>query len=561
MDNRYLYDVNAIPASVSRSSFTLDFKHPFTMKAGDLIPAFCLPVMANSTIKIPNRFVVRSVTPISATMDVLYGEYWYFFVPYRLVWHHFKQFLGENDKTAYTQKTEYTIPQTAWWNGTHTTEEAAKDEIGSIGHHMLGLPVSRVPYLASAVSAGNVDAEDYYVTDLPLRAYAMIYNEWFRNENIQDPILVDYSSDSGTTAIHYFDRPLKVNRLKDWLTTLLPMPQKGDALDLLDPTGEGVPLDTGSFYSFESNSIDEGLVANPGGFKFQSYDNVYPYLDGDSLYASDAPTVDANMIGSNLRVRLSLDAVALRQALAIQSILEIDNRSGTRYKETLFAHWGARLPDSRAMIPEYLGGRRFPIAMQMVAATNQSTVDDETVKLGDIGALSNTDSGLDTPVNFSTPEPGLVIGLFTIRAELSYSQGIDPIWQRKHKLEHFFPELENVGDVKVRKMAAYVAGTADDKETLGFQEAYWELKSKRSYASGYMDPTVEEGLDYLTYGIDFSGSPSLNPDFIQEDSNRVDRTLSASVAGGFQFQVDMYAPAVYTAPMKMYAVPGIKGVL
>lgn len=526
---------------IQRSKFVVDYDHKATGNAGELIPIFCEEVLPGDT-KIPTMGeLLRMTTPIHPTMDTCFQDTYFFFVPNRLLWEHWKEFMGENTQTAWEQKTEYTIPQ--------TTAPSGGWELGTIADNF-GLPTK----------IGNIS-----VSSLPFRAYCLIWNEWFRDQNLKDPCMVNLddaetkglNSGDYITAAQCGAKPLRAAKVHDYFTSALPQPQKGEPVQV--PIGSGnIPVMTGA-----SNTVTGRQQA----LKWLETDGTNPttkYItvqkDGKTTVNQDRDGYDPNasntyIYPSNLYVSLdNVNAIsinALRQAFAIQRLKERDARGGTRYREILKAHFGVSSPDSRQQIPEYLGGCRRYINISQVIQTSQTT---ESSPQGNTAAYSST-SITDTPFTKSFTEHGYVIGVAVIRTAQTYQQGINRMWSRKSKYDFYWPALANIGEQAILNKEIYAQGTPEDEEVFGYQEPWAEYRYHPSEITGLFRSNATGTLDSWHYAQKYDELPKLSSEWIDQGDAEMYRTLA--VQNQPQFIMDIHYKVTNVRPMPVFGVPGL----
>lgn len=527
-----------------RSKFDLSHGHHSTMNAGLLYPHFIREVLPGDTFEFSASFVNRMSTPIAPIMDTAFLDQWYFYVPQRLVWEHTKEFYGENNTSAWTQNVEYFIPR--------LTKSFKAD---GVGDHF-GIPTqSSVP-----------------VNALPLRSYRLIWNEWFRDQNTQDPKLVNM----GDTEIDAtLDDLLPVNKRKDYFTTALPEPQKGP--DVFLPLGGYAPVITrsevysatapGMYLANLDGSMRDGILRVASGHgdseSFVHADQYYQYVDGTSKEVGEiTPETSGVVTPINLWANLSDSTSAtinqLRQAFAIQSLFELDARGGSRYREFIKAHFGVNVPDLTVQVPEFLGGSSDPIVVNQVVQT--SSTDQESPQ-GNVAAFSKTVGHRRGSFVKSFSEPGYVIGVCAIRTLQSYQDGLDRMWSRRSRLDFYHPVLAHIGETPVYNKELYVYDENARDEVFGYQEAWAEYRFAQSYVSGAFRSNYPSGsLDYWTFTNDFDSLPVLSDGFIRETDVNVGRTLATTnMEGAPQFIVDWWFDLGAYRVMPMFGTPAILG--
>ena len=566
-------------SNIKRSIFDRSFQHKTTGNVGDLIPFFVDEVLPNDTFVVDTAFVARMTTPIKPVMDNAYIDIFYFAVPVRLLWDHWKEFHGENNNSPWVDETEYTIPQ--------LTAPSGGWQKGTIADYM-GIPIN----------VANIS-----VNALPFRAYALIWNEWFRDQNVQEPCVVskDDATNAGTNAeasanpanAELGGMPCKVNKFHDYFTSALPEPQKGDPVEIglsgvasISPTRNG-----GSWLAVQTHSGLNSVYSTPITF------GVSPSSDRSAggllgLYSDQASTdpvrtlplysvdvldstgkgvsltkpleivrsnlaVSSNDVAHSLQVDLSnATAIAineLRLAFATQRLLERDARGGTRYTEVLRAHFGVSSPDARMQRPEYLGGKRVPVNMNQVLQMSASS---EESPQGNTAAYSLT-SDVSSSFTYSATEHCYILGLACVRTDHSYQQGIERMFSRKRRFDFYYPALANIGETAILNKEIFAQGAAADDQAFGYQEAWAEYRYKPNRISGAFRSQYDQSLDVWHYGDDYSELPTLSASWMAETTANVDRTLSVPSATEDQMIFDFAIKLKCTRPMPIYSVPGL----
>lgn len=549
------FATNPVRLDMSRSKFPRNFSHKTTFNAGQVIPFYVDEVLPGDTFQVRTSKVVRMQTLLTPVMDNVYLDTYYFFVPNRLVWEHWKQFMGENTESAWIPQVEYEVPQ--------LTAPANGWEVGTLADYM-GIP--------TGVKGLSVSA-------LPFRAYALIMNEWFRSENLTDPlnIPVDDATVQGVNTGNYVSdvakggKPFVANKFRDYFTSCLPSPQKGPDVTIqtaqlgnapVVPMDKPVPKDLLNYpynvYIPNGNS-NFGAGYHAGSVHQNAFGGAY-WLAKDGNNDLD-PTIDNGVVGYPANLWAQFDntvSVAtinqLRTAFQIQKFYERSARGGSRYIETLKAHFGVTSPDARLQRPEYLGGNRIPVSINQVIQ-NSGTVSGST-PLGDTGAMSLT-TDVHSDFTKSFVEHGFVIGVMVARYDHTYQQGIERFWSRKSMFDYYWPEFANIGEQAVLNKEIYAQGNAQDDEVFGYQEAWADYRYKPSRVSGEMRSSYAQSLDVWHLADDYSKMPALSDSWIHEDPAIINRVLAVSDNLANQFFCDIYVQNYTTRNMPLYSIPGL----
>lgn len=530
---------------VSRSRFQRNSDNKTTFNTGDLIPIYLDEVLPGDTHEIDLACVMRMATPIFPVMDNAFCDFYFFFVPNRLLWEHWKEFMGENKETAWTPKTEYSVPQ--------VTAPTGGWEEGTLADY-LGLPTK---------------IEGISVSALPGRAYGLIYNEWFRNQNVTQPTLVEVTdattkgkndgSNTNDSAIT-LAKPLKAAKVFDYYTGALPEPQKGEPITI--PITGSAPIglyntDTGDV-TINSAKIKEifnyaGLTETNGTYQASYWDpGGGPTANkGLAVGNATASTYSGVSLGADLSSVNATTINQLRQAFQIQKLLEKDARGGTRYREVLREHFGVISPDSRMQIPEYLGGYRLPINVSQVIQTSST---DNTSPLGNTAALSVTT--MNKPMfTKSFTEHGFIMGLAVVRTDQTYQQGIDRMWSRKGRYDYYWPVLANIGEQAILNKEIYAEGSPNDDKAFGYQEAWADYRYKPNKVTGLFRSNATQSLDAWHYAQDYKSLPFLGTQWMQQSDAEMKRTLA--VQSQPDFIADFYFMNKTTRCMPVYSIPGL----
>lgn len=535
IDSRF--STNPTNIDISRSKFVRSSSVKTSFNEGELIPFYVDEVLPGDTFSLDDSKVIRMSTLLTPIMDNLYLDTYYFFVPNRLVWEHWKQFQGENTESAWLPSVDYEIPQL-------TSPAETGWTVGSIADYM-GIPIN-VPGLS--------------VNALPFRAYSLICNEWFRDENLTDPIFFDVgdttvagSNGATDSDIPKGGKPFKVAKYHDYFTSCLPAPQKGP--DVILPIGDYAPVYAGSkrspsgspviFTSYDSADVFSGNLGVQAGTGYLRVTGTGP--------SDSAPAVAPVNLQADLSLATGSSVNQLRLAFQIQKLYEKDARGGTRYTEILRSHFGVTSPDARLQRPEYLGGSRKPINVTQVIQNSSTTSDSPQ---GNTAAWSCTIDSEDAFTK-SFVEHGFVIGLMCVRHDHTYQQGLDRFWSRKRRFDYYFPVFANIGEQAVLNKEIYADGSEKDDEVFGYQEAWGDYRYKPSRTSGFMRSTAPTSLDVWHLGDKYTSLPHLGDDWIREDGKILDRCLAVTSAVSHQFYGDIFIRNTSVRPMPVYSIPGL----
>lgn len=538
---------------ISRSRFDRSASLKTSFNAGDVVPFFLDEVLPGDTFSVDTSKVVRLQTLLTPMMDNVYLDTYYFFVPNRLVWNHWKEFCGENTESAWIPETEYSMPQI-------TSPANSGWAVGTLADYF-GIPTG-VPNLS--------------VNALPFRAYALIINEWFRDQNLQDPLVVplDDSTVAGVntgtfvTDVAKGGKPFIAAKYHDYFTSCLPSPQKGP--DVLIPSATSGEFPVASL----NKQIDTSLNTAPLNLFAPGSSPSAPFAcvrvaNSSSGSAAVSQSSDFNSefpLGSNYTFTgpANLFAISsgglgasinqLRLAFQIQKYYEQLARGGSRYTEVVRSFFGVVSPDARLQRPEYLGGNRVPINVNQIV--QQSGTESTGTPQGTVvGQSLTTDSHSDFTKSFT--EHGYVIGLMVARYDHTYQQGLSRMWSRKDKFDFYWPVFANIGEQPVKNKEIYAQGNAKDDEVFGYQEAWADYRYKPNQVTGEMRSAYTQSLDVWHLADDYDTLPSLSDSWIREDKANLDRVLAVASSVSNQFFADIYVKNYVTRPMPMYSVPGL----
>jgi len=506
-------------ADINRSSFNRSHGLKTTFDCDKLVPILVDEVLPGDTHKLKANLFARLATPINPIMDNMYLDTFYFFVPMRLVWDNYAKFFGEQTNPG--DSTDYVIPSSEI-NGVW-----GQSQTGQLLDYF-GVPIGKTKT----------------INTLPLRAYHLIWDEWFRDQNLQESTQIA-RTDNGNSIIQNgsYDWGALHTRGKrhDYFTSCLPFAQKGDQVSV--PLGASAPLAIST-----STSANDTLGIFSGANK--KYMTDAGVSDSIKLGNTLNSIPDEDMLYADLSQATSASINEWRQAFQIQRFLERDARGGTRYTEKVKAHFGVTSPDSRLQRPEYLGGSSTPINIHPVA---QQSATDSTSPQGNLSAFG-TASENNSGFTKSFTEHGYIIGLANVRADLTYQQGLDKMWSRETQYDFFFPTFAHLGEQAVLNKEIFVSGTATDEEVFGYQERYAEYKYKRSQLTGLFRSDASASLDAWHVSEDFATTPTLGDTFIKSNTP-LDRCIA--VPSEPHFIMDAYFNYTSVRPMPVFSPPGM----
>lgn len=516
-------------AEIPRASFDIQRTHKTTFDAGYLIPILCEEVLPGDTFNCRMTAFARLATPLFPIMDNMYLDSFFFFCPNRLVWDNWVRFMGEQDNPA--DSTSYVVPTVSGVTGGYP--------VGSLMDYF-GLPTVGM-YTAGLAQTHQV---------LPLRMYNLIWNQWFRDENLNNSVVVR-KTDAGDVLADW--NLLRRNKRHDYFTSCLPWPQKG-ATSVSVPLGSTAPI---------RSSFSDIIVYGPSGgaTAIKQASGVSAPLQttastgaGNLNFGAGGTAIAA--MYTDLSGATAATINQLRQAFQIQKLLERDARGGTRYTEIVLSHFGVHSPDARLQRPEYLGGGTTPMIINPIAQTSATGLTGGTTPAGTLAAMG---TGLANGHGFtqSFTEHGYVIGLVSVRADLTYQQGQRKHWNRSTRYDYYWPAFAMLGEQPVLNREIYADGSANDSLVFGYQERWAEYRYSPSQITGLFRSTSAGTIDAWHLAQKFTALPTLGATFIAE-TPPLSRVLAVgAAANGQQIILDSFFNIRAVRAMPLYSVPGL----
>lgn len=524
-------------SDISRSRFPMSFQHITTMPVGKLVPLKWIEVVPHDTFKVDLEAFARAATPIHPVMGTAYLDVWAFFVPFRIVWSHYRQFLGENETGSWASETVYRIPQIVSPGSSDDKQPFSEYSVADY----LGVPIN---YVSTASGEEGIES----ISVLPFRGYAKIWNYWFRRTAVDDPALVTLGDTDHVGAV-IGGNPLStaqnggdllpLSRFHDYFSSALPEPQFGTAPEVIPDAMVSVTAD-GQF-----------ALGNASQFKY-----IQMNSDGSlKLNSTSGITANTNLIyKAGLDTDINLTVNQLRLAFQTQKILELIAQGGSRYREIIYSMYGVAPRVEVLQEPELLGHIRTPLGMKQVLQTSETA----NTPLGNTGAYSATSTG-GAFFEKSFDEPGMLMFFAGVRTVPFYSQGIEKKWTRKDRFEFYAPQFANLGNMPIYNYEIYASGTFDHPANgvFGYSEAWADYRYIPNSCAGSMRVDNSATLSSWHYGEDYSEIPYLGADWMHASSEPFNRTIAVpgrpndAIIAQFAFNIDAIRP------MPVYSIPGL----
>lgn len=548
---------NQIPEmKASRTRFNRDQTILTTFDAGKLIPFYVDEVLPGDTFNVDTSAIIRMTTPKYPVMDDAFIDFYYFYCPNRILWQDFKKFMGEIETKPWMPEDVKAVPQIEIKGRPGTPQPDEK---------------SVLDYMGVPTKINNT----FYINALPIRAYVMIWNEFFRDENV-DNAAVWRNESVNITYKKYGEQEetiencletaitggnlLPVNKFHDYFTSCLPYPQRGPAVAMPMQGNAPVRLGGSDNQYAEFNAPVEMVLGKtsesnrPGTLSYiKATGNPNDKQRMQFTGSSSNETGAGGWMYADLSAVMAATINDLRKTVAVQQYYEALARGGSRYREQVQALWDVVISDKTVQVPEYLGGGRYHVNMNQIVQTSGQQADNDT-PIGETGAMSVT------PINESSftksfEEHGFVIGVCCVRHNHSYQQGLERFWSRKDRLDYYVPQFANLGEQPVKKKEIMLTGYKSDEETFGYQEAWADYRMKPNRVSGIMRSNATGTLDFWHYADNYSTVPTLSQEWMSEGKTEIARTLI--VQNEPQFFGAIRVANKTTRRMPLYSVPGL----
>lgn len=533
----YNFAENGVLTNI-RTKFKCPHNHKTTGNTGDFIPIYRKEILPGDIITMDLRSLIKMTTPNFQTMDIAFADVAFYFVPNRLLWDHWKAFQGEKTVGPHQTQPQYTIPMVT-------------APSGGWGENTIA------DYLGFPTKVSNIQVNALYG-----RAYSLIWNEWYRDQNRQDftDFVTNDSNITGSNGDNYVTDPikygkcLKVAKIHDYFTSTLLQPQAGDPVTL--SLGDLAPVmattnvypQTNPIKWYQTSGTPKEL--NQGGTLGVNSSNYNTTIatgtNSGTIY------IAPSNLAADLENATAITVNQLRQAFQLQKVLEANARSGTRYVEILKNRWNVTPSDATLQRPEYLGGKRIPLNIEMVVQTSST---DSTSPLGQIAGFSNTfDNSFIFQKGFE--EHGILMGFVYVRHQRTYQQGLHKMFTRKNMEDYYMPEFQNLGEQPVYNYEIFAQGTTADNEVFGYQEYGAEYRYEQNRVSGQFRSNATNSFDNWHYADDYASLPVNNEDWITENGTAIDRTLTVTSDVANQFYFDFYFDETDVRTMPPHSIPG-----
>ena len=544
---------NQIPQmKASRTRFNRNQTILTTFDAGKLIPFYVDEVLPGDTFSVDTAAIIRMTTPKYPVMDDSFIDFYYFYCPNRILWDNFRHFMGEVEETPWMPSKTYTVPQIKI-NGTNAKPEPDERSI--------------LDYMGVPTKVENT----FSINALPIRGYVKIWNEFFRDENVDNAAVLKSDDADVTYAMSTGEEdtmekelqeavtggnPLPVNKFHDYFTSCLPYPQRGPEVTIGLTGAAGIQAYTDSNLKNKATTTINSFTSttDAGGTTKQRLYDVFLWENTpETIFVGDGAKKNEYYLGADLAGVEATTINQLRQAISVQQYYEALARGGSRYREQVQAIWDVIISDKTVQVPEYLGGGRYHVNINQIVQTSGQQTENDT-PIGETGAMSVT------PINESSftksfEEHGFVIGVCCVRHNRSYQQGLERFWSRKDRLDYYVPQFANIGEQPVKKKEIMLTGNTTDEETFGYQEAWADYRMKPNRVSGLMRSNATGTLDFWHYADNYSAVPTLSQEWMAEGKAEIARTLI--VQNEPQFFGAIRVANKTTRRMPLYSVPGL----